>query len=224
MNEVIEQKPLTQTVFEKLRGDILHGKLPPGEVIRQDEITTRFGVSRTPVREALQRLRAEGLVTFLPRRKVVVSTIPVKRIRQIYEIRARLEAFAAELAVGRLTAKQLNRLKELTQQMEVLDSEMDLEKILEKNREFHYIIYSAADNELLVSMIDQLWRDIPRLRSQYLLTPNGLRDSTQQHRLILEALAAQDRQRAYDLVRQHCEHSKVALLGDDGPAADRGTA
>ncbi|HUQ90611.1 MAG TPA: GntR family transcriptional regulator [Bryobacteraceae bacterium] len=224
MNEVIEQKPLTQTVFEKLRGDILHGKLPPGEVIRQDEITTRFGVSRTPVREALQRLRAEGLVTFLPRRKVVVSTIPMKRIRQIYEIRARLEAFAAELAVGRLTAKQLNRLKELTQQMEVLDSEMDLEKILEKNREFHYIIYSAADNELLVSMIDQLWRDIPRLRSQYLLTPNGLRDSTQQHRLILEALAAQDRQRAYDLVRQHCEHSKVALLGDDGPAADRGTA
>src|SRR5437773_9356166 len=98
MNEVIEYKPLTQTVFEKLRGDILHGKLPPGYVIRQDEITARYGVSRTPVREALQRLQAEGLVTFLPLRKVVVSTIPVKRIRQIYEIRARLEAFAAELA------------------------------------------------------------------------------------------------------------------------------
>ena len=220
MSEIIEYKPLTQTVFERLKADILHGKLRPGDLIRQEEITARYGVSRTPVREALQRLQAEGLVTFLPRRRVVVARITVKRIRQIYEIRALLEPFASQLAVGRLEAKQFKRLRVLTEEMAALDSETDLEKILEKNREFHYIIYSAADNELLVGMIDQLWRDILRLRSQYLLSANGHRDSTTEHRQILEAFEKQDPQRVASLMRQHCEHSKLTLLGDDAGTRD----
>src|SRR5581483_9213799 len=162
MKDRIEQKPLTDSVFEKLRSEILHGKLKPGELLRQEEITERFGVSRTPVREAIQRLQMEGLVTLYPRRKAVVSTVPVRKISEIYDIRARLEAFAAELAVGRLTDKQLHRLADLIREMEALDPKSELEKILDKNREFHYIIYSAAENETLVAMINQLWRDILR--------------------------------------------------------------
>jgi DNA-binding GntR family transcriptional regulator len=64
-------------------------------------------------------------------------------------------------------------------------------------------------------MINQLWRDVLRIRSQYLLTPHGHRDSTREHRLILGALESCDRRRAYELVREHCEHSKVTLLGGD---------
>ncbi len=159
MKDRIEQKPLTDSVFEKLRSEILHGKLK--------------------------------------------------------HIRARLEPFAAELAVGRLSDKQLLRLSELIQEMEALDAKTDLEKILDKNREFHYIIYSAAENETLVAIINQLWRDILRLRSQYLLTPHGHVDSTHEHRMILEALTARDRKRVYQLVQTHCEHSKITLLGVD---------
>jgi DNA-binding GntR family transcriptional regulator len=212
MKDVIEYKPLTQSVFERLRSEILHGKLKPGEVLRQEEITARFGVSRTPVREAIQRLQMEGLITLFPRRKAVVAAFPLRKIREIYDVRARMEAFAAELAVERLTEKQLNKLADLIRQMEALDPETQLEKILTKNRDFHYIIYSAAGNETLVSMIDQLWRDILRLRSQYLLSPHGHIDSTREHRKILEALCAQDSRLVYDLVQRHCEHSKVTLL------------
>lgn len=215
MKDVIEYKPLTQSVFERLRGEILHGKLKPGELLRQEQITTRFGVSRTPVREAIQRLEMEGLITLNPRRKAVVAALPIRKIREIYDIRARLEAFAAELAVGRLSEKELHKLAELIRQMESLDPQTELEKILDKNRDFHYIIYSAAGNDTLVSMIDQLWRDILRLRSQYLLSPHGHCDSTAEHLLILEALRAEDRRLVYDLVQQHCEHSKLTLLGDD---------
>ncbi len=223
MKDRIEQKPLTDSVFEKLRSEILHGKLKPGDVLRQEEITERLGVSRTPVREAIQRLQMEGLVTLFPRRKAVVSTVTVRRISEIYDIRAQLEPFAAGLAVGRLSHKQMQRLSELIHEMEALDPKTGLEKILDKNREFHYIIYSAAENETLVAIIDQLWRDILRLRSLYLLTPHGHVDSTDEHRMILDALTARDPKKVFQLVQIHCEHSKATLLGvDTGVSRARG--
>ena len=210
--DVIEFKPLNQIVFERLHLEILRNHLRPGDPLRQEEITERMGVSRTPVREAIQRLQAEGLVTFVPRRGAVVSTIPHKRIEEIYDIRGRLEAFAAGLAVDHMTEQLESKLKKLVQEMEKLDPEADLEKVLEKNREFHYIIYSAAGNETLVEMIGQLWKHIVRLRSFYLLTPNGYQESTAEHRLILEAILAKDRTKVEERVRLHCEHSKLSLI------------
>lgn len=210
--DVIEFKPLNQIVFERLHLEILRNRLRPGDPLRQEEITERMGVSRTPVREAIQRLQAEGLVTFVPRRGAVVSTIDHKRIEEIYEIRGRLESFAAGLAVDHMTERLESKLKKLVQEMEKLDPETDLEKALEKNREFHYLIYSAAGNETLVEMIGQLWKHIQRLRSFYLLTPNGYQESTAEHRLILEAILAKDRTKVEECVREHCEHSKRALI------------
>jgi DNA-binding GntR family transcriptional regulator len=210
--DVIEFKPLNQIVFERLHLEILQNRLKPGDPLRQEEITERLGVSRTPVREAIQRLQAEGLVTFVPRKGAVVSSIPHKRIEEIYDIRGRLEAFAAGLAVDHITERQESRLKRLVLEMEKLDPQSELEKALEKNREFHYIIYSAAGNETLVEMIEQLWKHIQRLRSFYLLTPNGYKDSTAEHRMILDAIVAKDRMKVEGLVCMHCEHSKQALI------------
>jgi DNA-binding GntR family transcriptional regulator len=210
--DVIEFKPLNQIVFERLHLEILRNRLKPGDPLRQEEITERLGVSRTPVREAIQRLQAEGLVTFVPRKGAVVSSIPHKRIEEIYDIRGLLEAFAAGLAVDHVTEHQESQLKKLVLEMEKLDPETDLEKALQKNREFHYIIYSAAGNETLVEMIEQLWKHIRRLRSFYLLSPNGYRDSTAEHRMILSAIIAKDRTKVEELVRMHCEHSKQALI------------
>jgi len=199
-------------VFEKLLREILHGKLKPGTALKQEEITKRLGVSRTPVRESIHRLEAEGLVTFIPRRGAVVSTIPLKKVQEIYDIRGRLEGFAAELAVDHLDAQNLDRLATLVREMEKLDAETQLEAILEKNKEFHDIIYSAADNATLVEMIRQLWRDIHRERSQYLLTAHGHRHSTEEHYSILKAIEAKDKTRVHELIVQHCERSKIALL------------
>ena len=211
-HDVIEFKPLNQIVFERLHLEILRNRLKPGDPLRQEEITERLGVSRTPVREAIQRLQAEGLVTFVPRKGAVVSSIPHKRIEEIYDIRGRLEAFAAGLAVDHVTEHQEAQLKKLVLEMEKLDPETDLERALQKNREFHYIIYSASGNETLVEMIEQLWKHIQRLRSFYLLTPNGYRDSTEEHRNILDAIIAKDQAKVEEQVRMHCEHSKTALI------------
>jgi DNA-binding GntR family transcriptional regulator len=217
--DLIEFKPLSQIVFEKLHLEILRNRLKPGDALRQEEITERLGVSRTPVREAIQRLQAEGLVILVPRKGAVVSSLPHTRIEEIYDIRGRLESFAAGLAVAHITEQQESRLKKLVQEMEKLDPEVNLEKVLEKNREFHYIIYSAARNETLVEMIGELWKQIQRLRSFYLLTPNGFKESTTEHRGILDAILAKDRAKVEELVRLHCEHSKQSLIRN-APAAD----
>ena len=210
-DEVIAYKPLNQIVFERLQGDILRGALRPGDALRQEVITERLGVSRTPVREAIRRLQAEGLVTFIPRKGAVVAEIPLQKVREIYQIRGQLEAFAAELAMGQLGAEEISGLRRLVMEMEGLNPESDLETILEKNRSFHHIIYSASGNATLVEMIDQLWRDIQRLRSRYLLTPHGHRHSTSEHREILEALEAHDRARIREIVRRHCERAQQSL-------------
>lgn len=210
--ELIEFKPLNQIVYERLYLEILRNRLKPGDPLRQEDITERLGVSRTPVREAIQRLQAEGLVTFVPRKGAVVSSIPHKRIEEIYDIRGRLEAFAAGLAIDHITSEQEGKLKKLVDEMERLDPDKDIEAVLEKNRAFHYIIYSAAGNETLVEMIGQLWKHIQRLRSFYLLTANGYKDSTAEHRMILDAILAKDRARTEQLVQLHCEHSKLALM------------
>jgi DNA-binding GntR family transcriptional regulator len=134
--DVIEFKPLNQIVFERLHLEILHNRLKPGDPLRQEEITERLGVSRTRVREAIQRLQSEGLVTFVPRRGAVVSSIPHKRIEEIYDIRGRLEAFAAGLAVHHVTDEQKSQLQKLVDEMESLDAEADLERALEKIASF----------------------------------------------------------------------------------------
>ncbi|HWQ56332.1 MAG TPA: GntR family transcriptional regulator [Bryobacteraceae bacterium] len=213
-DEVIAYKPLNQIVFERLHGDILRGALRPGDPLRQEDITERLGVSRTPVREAIRRLQAEGLVTSSPRKGAVVAELPLKKVREIYQIRGQLEAFAAELAIDHLNAKDLTGLRKLITEMEALDPERDLEKILDKNRKFHYVIYSASGNDTLVEMIDQLWRDIQRLRSRYLLTPHGHRHSTSEHLGILKALEARDHARLRELVRQHCERAQQSLTAN----------
>jgi DNA-binding GntR family transcriptional regulator len=208
----IEFKPLNQIVFERLQSEILRNQLKPGDQLHQEELTDRLGVSRTPVREAIQRLQAEGLVTFIPRKGAVVSYIPHKRIEEIYDVRGRLEAYAASLAVHNLKPPQVARLKRLVGEMERLDPETQLEESLERNQEFHYIIYSAAENQTLVEIIGQLWKQIRRLRSLYLLTANGYKESTAEHQTILDALIAKESKRVEKLIRMHCEHSKVALI------------
>ena len=212
-------KNLNQLVYQRLRRDILDGKLRPGARLKQEEVTRELGVSRTPVREALHRLETEGLIQFLRRSTVVVSSIPKARVEEIFELRALLESYAAEKAADRLDEKSLAKLHHLVDEMSNYDSQKEIDKLLQRNDEFHRLICALSGNETLLTMLEQIWRDIRRLRFNYLLTKAGHEQSTREHRRLLEALEGGDKRLISEIVQKHARRTMQGIL-DTLPVED----
>lgn len=205
-------KSLNQLVYQRLRRDILDGKLRPGARLKQEEVTRELGVSRTPVREALHRLETEGLIQFLRRSTVIVSSIPKARVEEIFELRALLESYAAEKAADRLNEKNLGKLHHLVDEMSNYDTQKDIDKLLQRNDEFHKLICALSGNETLLNMLEQIWRDIRRLRFNYLLTEAGHEQSTREHRKLLEALESGDKRLISAIVHKHARRTMEGIL------------
>jgi DNA-binding GntR family transcriptional regulator len=192
-------------VAERLRGEIVAGDLSSGSRLRQVEIARRFGVSTTPVREALAALQREGLVRLHPQRGAVVFVPTVDDLREHYEIRGALEALAAARAAARFEP-------EWAAPLELLLDEMaggpPAERYLELNQRFHTGVYERCDRPRLVDMIAAL-RDAS---SAYLNIYRAAADFPverldAEHREILASCVARDPERAATAARTHLEHT-----------------
>lgn len=208
----IQYKKLTQLVYENLHSEILTGRLTPGSRIKQEEVTHRLGVSRTPVREAIQRLEAEGLIEFPRRGLAVVTRLSRKRIDEIFDLRALLEGYATSKAIDNLTKKDMHVLRRLIREMDECHSSQQGERLAAKNEEFHRLICSRGGNDALLELLEQIWRDIRRLRINYLITPQGHEESTRQHESLLDALESHAQSRVHEIVQVHALSSKEGIL------------
>jgi DNA-binding GntR family transcriptional regulator len=208
----IEHKTLAHRVHERLRVEILEGKLRAGDCIKQEELTERLGVSRTPIREAIQRLEAEGLVHYIRRGSAVVTAIPRREIEEIFELRALLEGHAADKAADALNEKVLAKLRRLITEMDEYHLAKDLRKVLLKNEEFHRTICALAQNETLLRMLSQIWRDIRRLRFDYLIAPGGFEESTRDHKALVAALEQRDKTLIRKIVQEHAGRTMSGIL------------
>lgn len=209
---IIEHKTLANRVYERLRREILEGELGSGSRIKQEELSTRLGVSRTPIREAIQRLEAEGLVHFIRHGSAVVSAIPRREIEEIFQLRALLEGYAAEKAADALTEKALAKLRRLIVEMDDCHSAKDVRRLLLKNEEFHRSICALAQNETLLRMLSQIWRDIRRLRLSYLITAAGHAESTRDHKALVAALEQRDKAQIHQIVQEHAGRTMKGIL------------
>ena len=183
-------------VCAMLRELIISGELGAGEPLRQRDLAARFGVSQTPVREALRRLESEGLVTNDPHRGATV-TGTADAVEENSQIRAVLEPLGARLAARSVTEAQLDRLRALNGEMSSLSEGDDRYGAL--NREFHFAIYEAAASPVLLSMMRLLWQAMPvgpRVTRTH-------RESAAQHEQLIEALAARDEERAAEITASH---------------------
>lgn len=182
---------------ELLRDEIARGQLEPGSVLRQREIASRFGVSPTPVREALSRLEVEGFITSTLHRGATVVRQERARVEENFRIRATLEALAVELAVPRLRDFDIMKLEAINKR--IAKHKRVTEKVIALNRDFHMTIYEATDSPLLLTLIRHLWRALgggPRVH-------RTLGESVKQHEEIIEALRNQDSSQAVALIRHH---------------------
>jgi DNA-binding GntR family transcriptional regulator len=213
--------PLVDRLAGAIQTRVLSGDVPVGTRLRQEALAEEFGVSRTPVREALRQLQATGLVELHPNRGAVVRGPSAREIREAYEVRAELEGLAAELAAGRISDRDLLRLREaqalFRKSVETLIARRarrrapwkDESVWVRANDLFHQAILDAAGNERLSDTIADLHRSFPRDLTWTALSESSrlLEENVEQHEAVLEAIEQRDSAEAR---RRMIEHVRSA--------------
>ena len=206
-----DARPVEIIGVDMLRRAVLTGLLEAGQLLRQDELATNFGVSRMPVRVALRQLESEGLVRHLPRRGFVVATLTPQEIDEIYEIRALLEGHAMRLAVPQLAEDRLRRLERL---LAAGKQQKDPLHLLEAREKFYRELYEAAGRTRLVRLIMQLRAEV----APYLLAQQ-MPASTESHAELLAICRRRDGHAAEEFMRTHLR--RVAAMLRDLVTEDR---
>jgi len=204
---------------------IVSGELAPGSVLRQEQLSERFGVSRTPVREALRRLAALGLVSFIPNRGVRVRTLSHEELREAFLVRAELEGLVTEIAAGKLTVEDLHALEaaerrfaRLTKELRSREPGGDRRSLMAEwmraNHAFHDVLYSIADVPYVEAVAKAARRTFsgPAVWAPVDEELDRLYERNQaEHTAIRQALAAHSVKGARELAREHVMHSFVLL-------------
>lgn len=208
----IRRQTLTGMTADAIRERILRGRYPEGEPLRQDAIGAELGVSRIPVREALRQLEAEGLVTFNPHRGAVVSTLSLKQIRELFELRAEIEGDLIRRAVPNMTSEDDARASEILDAYEVALHGGQVPVWGALNWQFHSTLYAPADRDLTMSIVHKLHQHSDRyLRMQLALT-HGETRARHEHRAIATAARKRDVVKASRLLRDHILGAGRALV------------
>ena len=205
-------QPLRETVCEALRDAIRNGILEPGERLMEVQLAEELGISRTPVREAIRKLEQEGYVIMMPRRGTYVSSVSVNDIKEIFEIRSALESLSTGLAARRIEPDELEKLRALLTEIEGHIQRKDIDKIVETDIKFHGLLYQVSRNERLVTIISNLKEQLARFRTLSMSYPGRLQETLQEHRAMVEAIAAGDVEAARDAAERHMEQAEETLL------------
>jgi DNA-binding GntR family transcriptional regulator len=218
----IDRQSARITVFDLIRNWVEEGMLAPGEAIRDAEIAALLGVSRTPVREALQMLERDGVVEMLPGRQTRVVEISPEDVARLYAPLGALMAAAAEIAATRATKADI---AEMTAHNERLLAALDSDPLLagEADRALHTVPVRVADNEYLTTALGPLMTHLRRLEALYFKSVAVGRASYDEHADIIAAIAAGDSTAAGDLTRHNYKrYWRSDVMGDGSGGVGRG--
>lgn len=207
----IEPLALYQQVAERLRQRIFSHELEPGAWVDEQALAEHYGISRTPLREALKVLAAEGLVTLKPRRGCYVTEISDRDLDEIFSVMALLEGQCAADCAQRASAAELAELQRTHDTLEQAAREEDIDGFFEANQAFHRQVQEIADNRWLQQVIQDLRKVIKLSRHHSLLSEGRLEQSLEEHRRILAALLARDKAGAEAEMRAHISSARQAL-------------
>jgi len=205
-------RPLRELVFETLRESIISGQLKPSERLMEIQLADELGVSRTPVREAIRKLELEGFVVMIPRKGAYVADISLKDIADVFEIRRALEALAGELAAERATEEEIEHMERLLFDMAHVIEIKDIDRIVEVDTKFHEALYVASRNQRLGQILSLLSELIQRYRTRTLSNVGRMKIALEEHRGLVEALAARDPDLARRLAQEHIESAENSLM------------
>lgn len=197
---------------------IIEGEYGPDERLIEEQLADRLGVSRTPIRQALTMLEAEGLVELVPNKGAMVCSFSADDVWDIYDLRAVLEGHAARRAASRVGEGELDRLAALAEEMEGLvgrfsDHEEEIRRLVSLNQEFHGTIVEASRNRRLGRLLRGTVQIPLMFKAFFWYTPHERTISNQYHRQILEALEKGDADRAEIMMREHVYEGRDFVIG-----------
>ena len=201
-------RALYEQVAEQLRGRIVAHTLPPGSWIDEQAIAAEYGISRTPLREALKVLAGEGLVTMKLRRGAYVTEVSSRDLDEVFHLLALLESDAARVVARGATPAQLAELNSLHEQLEA--SVVDRDRFFAANERFHMRLLEIADNRWRIQLVADL-RKVMKLNRHHSLFKQGrLEASLKEHRQLMAALKSRNADRAQALMQQHMAAGREA--------------
>jgi DNA-binding GntR family transcriptional regulator len=202
---------LRERIVSSIRSAIVNGQLKPGTRIAEPELAERFGISRTPIREAFRQLESEGFISVIPRKGAIVASFSPQDVSNFYDLKMILEGYAARLATMALTESDIERMETLNHQMEVASGKKDVRRVLDLHNEFHDVFLRACGNEKLHQIVQNMVMQFQRFRL-VLAMPGKVEGSIEKHLEIIDAFRRRDPALAEKLVQQNALYGKKILL------------
>lgn len=198
--------PLRDVVFNTLRDAILTGKIEPGERLMELHLARKLGVSRTPIREAIRMLQLEGLAVTVPRKGAQVAKLSEKDLIDVLEIRDALDELAVKSACGKMRDEDFADLQEALEAFENEIKGGDVRAIVEADEAFHNIIYRAADNPRLMTLVQNLKEQMYRYRYEYIKDNADYDKLIAEHNAIVEGLRSGDKEYVSRVMHTHLKN------------------
>lgn len=207
------QGSLREKVFAQLEEDIISGKYTTGQKLTENMLSNELNVSRTPIREAIQKLEIEGLVETIPNKAIVVTGITREDIQDIYEIRIAIEGLAARRAAQNISKEILERLKEIIDLQEFYTMKKDMKQLVKTDGDFHETIFKASGSKTLKNILSTFHHNLKKARSDSFTRTARSEAVLQEHRNIYVALENKDSKKAEQCMIKHVKNAKNRLLG-----------
>jgi len=204
--EALRTRSRADFVYDSLRDAIWEGRFARNERIREEEIARVLGVSRTPVREALQRLQQRGLLVIGPGRGLMVAELNKQQVLELYAMREILEGSAARFAARHADEAEIEILYKL--QRDLAEAGDDPIPLVKMNRRFHQAVYEASHNKYLMQALDTLNDSLALLHSTTFRAPSHRRETDEEHRRIVAAIEARDADAAEQAARHHIRQAR----------------
>jgi len=194
---------LREQVYRKLKESILNVMLEPNQRLIEEKLAAEMGTSRTPVREAIQKLEKEGLIHKLPRGGFAVNVIADEDIEEVFGVRSVLEGYAGYLATLRATEEDLHAMESIVKRQEICLDNGETDEIIRLNTDFHDILYACAKSKKLIAIINDLRDFIFRYRILILRYEGMATIAIQDHKDMIALMKAKNARQVEKLVRKH---------------------
>lgn len=206
-------KSFSPQIYASLRRQVITGQYRPGQRLVEGELARSWGVSKSPLREALKALQHEGLVEAIPRRGYVVTPITVKQVQDLFDLRFVLEREAAARAARSATPEQLEEIQRLVGTPYVVGDLESQSRFLAQNKAFHLAVARVTGNQRLVAVLERLLDELERLFHLGLDVKDRAQDMVREHEELIAAIRARDIAAVARVIEAQIENSRQMVLG-----------